>query len=64
MPGAEETFAALREAGVGSAWPPASPRVTRDAIIAELGWGALVDLALSPADAGFWSRPARGRTCR
>ena len=33
----------------GSAWPPAS---LRDAIIGKLGWGALVDLALSPADAG------------
>ena len=35
-----------------SAWPPASPPATRDAIIAQLGWGELIDLALSPADAG------------
>jgi phosphoglycolate phosphatase-like HAD superfamily hydrolase len=30
--------------------------VTRDAIIDKLAWGGLIDLALSPVDAGFWGR--------
>jgi len=52
LPGAEETFAALRQAGVRVCLATGFSPATRDAIIGKLGWGALVDLALSPADAG------------
>jgi phosphonatase-like hydrolase len=52
MPGAEETFAALRGAGIRVCLATGFSPVTRDAIIGALGWGSLVDLALSPADAG------------
>jgi phosphoglycolate phosphatase len=52
MPGAEDTITPAATPASGSAWPPASPPSTRDAIIDELGWGELIDLALSPADAG------------
>jgi phosphoglycolate phosphatase len=52
MPGAEDTFAALRDAGVRVCLATGFSPVTRDAIIGKLGWGALIDLALSPADAG------------
>ena len=56
MPGAEDTFAALRAAGVRVCLATGFSPVTRDAIITRLGWGALIDLALSPADAGFLGR--------
>jgi phosphoglycolate phosphatase len=52
MPGAEETFVALREAGIKICLNTGFAPVTRDAIISWLGWGSLIDLALSPADAG------------
>jgi phosphoglycolate phosphatase len=52
MPGAEDTFAALRDAGIKICLNTGFAPVTRDAIISRLGWGSLVDLALSPADAG------------
>jgi phosphoglycolate phosphatase len=52
MPGAEATFSALREAGVRVCLATGFSPVTRDAIIDKLGWGGLIDLALSPADAG------------
>jgi phosphoglycolate phosphatase len=52
MPGAEETFVALREAGIKICLNTGFAPVTRDAIISWLGWGPLIDLALSPADAG------------
>jgi phosphoglycolate phosphatase len=52
MPGAEDTFAALRAAGIRICLNTGFAPVTRDAIISRLGWGALIDLALSPADAG------------
>jgi phosphonatase-like hydrolase len=52
IPGAEETFAALREAGIKICLNTGFAPVTRDAIISWLGWGPLIDLALSPADAG------------
>ena len=35
-----------------SAWPPGSRPATRDALLDALGWRPLIDLALSPADAG------------
>jgi phosphoglycolate phosphatase len=56
MPGAEETFASLRQAGVRVCLSTGFSPATRDAIIGKLGWGGLIDLALSPAEAGFWGR--------
>jgi phosphoglycolate phosphatase len=52
MPGAEAAMAALRAGGVKICLTTGFAPVTRDRIIAALGWGARVDLALSPADAG------------
>jgi phosphoglycolate phosphatase len=52
MPGAGETFAALRRAGVRICLATGFAPATRDAIIDGLGWAGLIDLALSPADAG------------
>jgi phosphoglycolate phosphatase len=52
MPGAEDLFAACREAGIKVCLSTGFSPATRDAIIAALGWGPLVDLVLSPADAG------------
>jgi len=52
MPGAEETFASLRRAGVRICLATGFSPATRDAIIGRLGWDGLIDLALSPADAG------------
>jgi len=52
MPGAEPTFAALRRAGVRVCLATGFSPATRDCIIAKLAWGGLIDLALSPADAG------------
>ncbi|HSZ38769.1 MAG TPA: HAD family hydrolase [Trebonia sp.] len=52
MPGAEELFAACRDAGIKVCLSTGFSPATRDAIIAALGWGPLVDLVLSPADAG------------
>ncbi len=52
MPGAEDTFMRLRDAGVRLCLATGFSPVTRDAIIDELAWGGLIDLALSPADAG------------
>jgi len=56
MPGAADTIARLREAGVRVCLATGFSPATRDAIISKLGWGGLIDLALSPADAGFWGR--------
>ena len=52
MPGAADTIARLRAAGVRVCLATGFSAVTRDAIIDKLGWGGLIDLALSPADAG------------
>ena len=52
MPGAVELFAACRDAGTRVCLSTGFAPVTRDAIIDALGWGSLVDLFLSPADAG------------
>ena len=52
MPGAEELFAACRSAGIKVCLSTGFAPVTRDAIVSVLGWGSLVDLFLSPADAG------------
>jgi phosphoglycolate phosphatase len=52
MPGATDVFKACRDAGIRVCLATGFSPATRDAIISELGWGDLVDLALSPADAG------------
>ena len=52
MPGAADTIARLRAAGVRVCLATGFSPATRDAIIDKLGWGGLIDLALSPADAG------------
>jgi phosphoglycolate phosphatase len=52
VPGADDTIMRLRDAGVRVCLATGFSPVTRDAIIDRLGWGALIDLALSPADAG------------
>ena len=52
LPGSEDVFAVLRGAGVCICLTTGFSPTTRDRIITALGWGGLVDLALSPADAG------------
>ena len=52
MPGAPELFAACRDAGIKVCLSTGFSPATRDAIIGALGWGSLVDLVLSPVDAG------------
>jgi phosphonatase-like hydrolase len=52
LPGAESLFAACRAAGIKVCLSTGFSPATRDAIIAALGWGGLVDLVVSPADAG------------
>jgi len=57
LPGAVETLTALRECGIKVCLTTGFAPTTRDALLASLGWKPLVDLALSPADAGR-GRPA------
>jgi phosphoglycolate phosphatase len=52
LPGAVRTFAALRAAGLRICLATGFSPGTRNAVIDALGWQTLVDLALSPADAG------------
>jgi phosphonatase-like hydrolase len=52
MPGATDVFKICRDAGIRVCLTTGFSPATRDAIISELGWGNLIDLALSPADAG------------
>jgi phosphoglycolate phosphatase len=52
MPGAADVFKACREAGIRVCLATGFSPTTRDAIISQLGWADLIDLALSPADAG------------
>jgi len=52
VPGAEDTLMRLRDAGIRVCLATGFSPATRDAIIDELAWGGLIDLALSPADAG------------
>jgi phosphoglycolate phosphatase len=52
LPGAVETIAALRAAGIKVCLATGFAPVTRDALLDALGWRPLIDLALSPADAG------------
>ena len=52
LPGAVQVMAALRAAGVSVCLLTGFSPATRDAIIGALDWQPLIDLALSPADAG------------
>ena len=52
VPGAEDTLMRLRDAGIRVCLATGFSPSTRDAIIDRLAWGGLIDLALSPADAG------------
>ena len=52
LPGAEDTFAALRAGGVRICLTTGFSPATRGRIIDALGWPGLIDLALSPVDAG------------
>lgn len=52
VPGAAETLAALRAGGIKVCLATGFSPATRDALLDALGWRALIDLALSPADAG------------
>ncbi|SKA96111.1 phosphonatase-like hydrolase [Agreia bicolorata] len=55
IPGAADAIYALRASGIKVALTTGFSPTTRDAVLARLGW--LVDVALSPADAGR-GRPA------
>ncbi|HEY0719567.1 MAG TPA: HAD family hydrolase, partial [Streptosporangiaceae bacterium] len=52
LPGAVETLAALRSAGLRVCLLTGFSPSTRDALLEALGWHSLIDLALSPVDAG------------
>jgi phosphoglycolate phosphatase len=52
IPGAVETIGTLRAAGIKVALTTGFARATQDAIIDAIGWRGMVDLALSPAEAG------------
>ena len=52
LPGALETITALRAAGIRVCLATGFAPVTRDTVLDALGWRPLIDLALSPADAG------------
>ena len=52
LPGAAETITALRAAGIRVCLATGFSPATRDALLDALGWRSLIDLALSPADAG------------
>jgi phosphonatase-like hydrolase len=52
LPGAERTLTALRDAGIKVCLATGFSPATRDAVLDALAWRSLIDLALSPADAG------------
>ncbi len=52
LPGAAETITALRAAGIRVCLATGFSPGTRDTVLDMLGWRQLIDLALSPADAG------------
>ncbi|HUC57236.1 MAG TPA: HAD family hydrolase [Streptosporangiaceae bacterium] len=52
IPGAAEMLAALRAGGIKVCLATGFSPATRDALLEALGWRPLIDLALSPADAG------------
>lgn len=57
LPGALDVIRALRGSGVKVCLTTGFAPSTRDALVAALGWGREIDLALSPADVGR-GRPA------
>lgn len=57
IPGAADAIQGLKDAGLRVVLTTGFAPVTRDALIDALGWSGLVDLALSPVDAGR-GRPA------
>jgi phosphoglycolate phosphatase len=57
LPGAVETFAALRDLGIKTVLTTGFARSTQDAILAQLGWHDLVDATLCPGDVGGRGRP-------
>lgn len=57
IPGAADAIQGLKDAGLAVALTTGFAPVTRDVLLDGLGWRGLVDLALSPADAGR-GRPA------
>ncbi|MFJ2504623.1 phosphonatase-like hydrolase [Microbacterium sp. NPDC087592] len=57
IPGAADAIQELKDAGLKVALTTGFAPVTRDALIDGLGWQELIDLALSPVDAGR-GRPA------
>ena len=52
LPGAADVLATLRAAGIRVCLLTGFSPVTRDAVLDALDWRPLIDLALSPADAG------------
>lgn len=52
LPRAVDTLTTLRDNGIKVCLTTGFAPATRDALLAHLGWKPLVDLALSPADAG------------
>jgi phosphonatase-like hydrolase len=52
LPGAAQALGRLREAGIRVCLSTGFSPVTRNAILAALGWRDVIDLALSPADVG------------
>lgn len=57
VPGAGDAIQGLKDAGLAVVLTTGFAPVTRQALLDGLGWGGLVDLALSPVDAGR-GRPA------
>lgn len=57
IPGAAAAIASLRDVGLKVALTTGFAPVTRDALLDALGWHDLIDVALSPVDAGR-GRPA------
>ncbi|HEX4789509.1 MAG TPA: HAD family hydrolase, partial [Actinospica sp.] len=57
LPGAAETFAALRASGVRVALTTGFARETVDVLLEHLGWRELVDLTLTPGEVGGRGRP-------
>ena len=51
-PGAEEIFAHLRSQGIAVALTTGFSRSTLDTLITELGWRDLVDVSVTPSEAG------------
>lgn len=57
IPGARDALESLRSAGIGVALTTGFSPATRELLIEHLGWGDVVEIRVSPADAGR-GRPA------